>query len=235
MSNSQSSTDASSPPVRRLYRSQQQKILGGVCGGLAEYFNVDVTLVRLLWILVTLIGGAGILAYIIAWIIVPVQPGHGTVTPPRNSSAGTVLGVILVIVGVILLASWSGVYIFAFPWQMHWFFFPGILIVLGLGLLLGWLLSRPGTDVKDITIKPAADESTDRETPARLYRSRDQRIISGICGGFGLYLNIDPVIIRILWTLFAVASLGMALLIYVILVFVIPEEPITWGDHDSSK
>ena len=226
MTNSSTSTDPSPPPVRRLYRSLQQKILGGVCGGLAEYFNVDVTLVRLLWILVTLIGGAGILAYIIAWIIIPVQAGQGSAAPPRNSSAGTVLGIVLVVVGVILLVSWSGVYVFAFPWHVHWFAFPGILIVLGLGLLLGWLLSQARQDVKDITIKPVADESSERETPALLYRSRDQRIISGICGGLGLYLNIDPVIVRILWILFAVASLGMALLIYVILVFVIPEESI---------
>jgi len=57
--------------VKRLYRSKKEKILGGVCGGIAEYFNKDPTLIRLLWILFTFLGGAGILAYIIAWIIIP--------------------------------------------------------------------------------------------------------------------------------------------------------------------
>lgn len=58
---------------RRLYRSQQQRMIGGVAGGLAEYFEVDVTLVRLLWVLAVFAGGGGILAYIIAWILIPEE------------------------------------------------------------------------------------------------------------------------------------------------------------------
>jgi phage shock protein PspC (stress-responsive transcriptional regulator) len=58
---------------RRLYRSRTEKIIAGVCGGLAEYFNTDPTIVRLIWVLVTLLGGAGILAYIILWILMPLQ------------------------------------------------------------------------------------------------------------------------------------------------------------------
>lgn len=60
---------------KRLYRSGRERIIGGVCGGLAEYFNVDPTIVRLLYVLFTLVSfGAGILFYIIAWIIVPRNP-----------------------------------------------------------------------------------------------------------------------------------------------------------------
>lgn len=57
--------------IKRLYRSKKERILGGVAGGIAEYFNVDPTLIRLLWILAVFGMGAGILAYIIAWIIIP--------------------------------------------------------------------------------------------------------------------------------------------------------------------
>ncbi len=57
--------------MKRLYRSDTQKMLGGVCGGLAEYFNIDVSLVRLLWALTLFFGGAGLLVYLIAWIIIP--------------------------------------------------------------------------------------------------------------------------------------------------------------------
>lgn len=59
---------------KRLYRSKKSRILGGVCGGIAEYFDVDPTLIRLAWILFTLAYGAGIIAYIIAWIIIPEKP-----------------------------------------------------------------------------------------------------------------------------------------------------------------
>lgn len=63
-------------PVKRLYRSGKDKILGGVCGGIGEYLGVDPTLIRLLWILFSLAYGMGILLYIVMWIIVPRNPGH---------------------------------------------------------------------------------------------------------------------------------------------------------------
>ncbi len=56
---------------KKLYRSKKDQIVGGVCGGIAEYFGIDSTLVRLAFVLFALIEGAGIIAYIIAWIIVP--------------------------------------------------------------------------------------------------------------------------------------------------------------------
>lgn len=59
--------------TKKLYRSRTNKMLGGVCAGVAEYFNVDPTLIRLLWVLFAFTG-AGILVYIIAWIIIPENP-----------------------------------------------------------------------------------------------------------------------------------------------------------------
>lgn len=56
---------------KKLYKSSVNRMLCGVCGGIAKYFNIDPTLVRLVWVIITLMGGAGILAYIIAAIIIP--------------------------------------------------------------------------------------------------------------------------------------------------------------------
>lgn len=61
--------------MKRLYRSTYDKKLGGVCGGLAEYFEIDPTWVRLGVVLATLIYGAGLLAYLVAWFIIPPNPG----------------------------------------------------------------------------------------------------------------------------------------------------------------
>ena len=58
---------------KKLYRSLADKKLCGVCGGLGEYFDIDPTLIRLLWVIFTFCGGAGLLAYIICAIIVPQQ------------------------------------------------------------------------------------------------------------------------------------------------------------------
>ncbi len=59
---------------KRLYRSKNNCMIAGVCGGLGEYFDMDPTFIRLLWIVFTLAGGSGILAYIIAWIVIPQHP-----------------------------------------------------------------------------------------------------------------------------------------------------------------
>ena len=56
---------------KRLYKSSENCTLCGVCGGIAEYFDIDPTLVRLGWVLLTFFGGSGILAYIVAAIIIP--------------------------------------------------------------------------------------------------------------------------------------------------------------------
>jgi len=60
--------------VKKLYRSTTDKKLAGVAGGLAEYFNVDPTLVRILFVIFSLAGGPGILLYIILWIVMPEAP-----------------------------------------------------------------------------------------------------------------------------------------------------------------
>ena len=59
---------------KRLYKSNENKMLDGVCGGIAEYFGIDPMLVRLGWAVFCAIGGSGILAYIIAAIIIPRRP-----------------------------------------------------------------------------------------------------------------------------------------------------------------
>jgi phage shock protein C len=61
---------------KRLYRSAADKKLGGVCGGIAEYFGVDATLVRLAFVLLSLAGGPGLLLYIVMWAIVPENPNQ---------------------------------------------------------------------------------------------------------------------------------------------------------------
>ncbi len=57
--------------TRRLYRSQKEKMIAGVCGGLAEVMDIDPTIVRLVFVLLALLGGHGILLYLILWLIMP--------------------------------------------------------------------------------------------------------------------------------------------------------------------
>ena len=62
------------PAYKQLFRSRTNRRIAGVCGGIGEYFGIDPTLVRLLWLLSIFMGGLGIIAYLIAWIIMPEEP-----------------------------------------------------------------------------------------------------------------------------------------------------------------
>ena len=59
---------------KRVYRSRKDRILGGVCGGLGNYFNLDPVLVRVIWVILLFAAGVGFLAYILAWILIPEEP-----------------------------------------------------------------------------------------------------------------------------------------------------------------
>ena len=60
--------------TRKLYRSRTDRKLAGVCGGLAQYFNLDATLMRVLFVVLAVLGGSGLLLYVAMWIIIPKEP-----------------------------------------------------------------------------------------------------------------------------------------------------------------
>jgi phage shock protein C len=123
---------------KRLYRSTTNKIVAGVCGGLGEYFNIDPVFVRVIAVILAIIPhGFGIVAYIVAWIIIPKEREAGAVVEkpvqkqkPLSPWNKYLPGVILIAVGIILLLedAW-----YWFHWEDFW---PLLLIVAGLFLLL---------------------------------------------------------------------------------------------------
>jgi len=73
---------------KRLMRSSTDKKIGGVCAGLADYFDMDPTILRVIWLLLVICGGTGLLAYIILWIVLPIAPG-GVVPTTATTSVTT--------------------------------------------------------------------------------------------------------------------------------------------------
>jgi phage shock protein PspC (stress-responsive transcriptional regulator) len=67
--------------ARSLYRSENDRVLAGVCGGLADYFDIDPVVVRLGWVLCSLFAGAGVLLYLVAWVVVPTEDGRRASLP----------------------------------------------------------------------------------------------------------------------------------------------------------
>ena len=86
----ESTEPGATPTGRRLLRSLNDRKVAGVCGGIAEYFGVDATPVRLVWVILSIFGGAvigGVIAYLVAWIIIPPAPviSISTPTPALNN------------------------------------------------------------------------------------------------------------------------------------------------------
>jgi len=200
---------------KKLYRSQKSRMIGGVCGGIADYFNVDPNLVRLIWVVVALFGGVGIIAYIASLIIIPNNPDDEPSEKTTNLIKDKSLfwGSLLVIVGVFLLLKQTGLfYTFSFwniPWQSVWAVF---LILIGVFLLYNRMKESEKVNEGEIP------------EPKKLYRSRSMKMIGGVCGGLSVYFKFDVSIIRILWVLGTLVSAGVGIIVYIIMMIVFPEE-----------
>ena len=130
----------------RLYRSNTDKVIGGVSGGLANYLGIDVVIVRVLFVLLVLFGGSGVLVYIILWIAIPAQTISYKVNEDKsdieiisdsepvsatNKQSNTALGagIVLIIVGLLFLADRL------VPFYNLIDFWPIILIVVGVMII----------------------------------------------------------------------------------------------------
>ncbi len=211
--------DAETP--RKLYKSRRNRFIDGICGGIAEYFEVDPTIVRLLWVLVTLLGGSGIILYIIGMIVIPVNPEHlgGFQTAPkgRNGDRRRFFGVVLMLVGALVLIinlGWfSGLSWWSFSGN---FMLPALLIIIG-----GLFIYLHATGKKQA---PAADPTAAAAPPKELKRSISDRKLLGVCGGIARYFDIDSTIVRFLFVFMVLGSFGWALLLYILMAIIVPED-----------
>lgn len=222
-------TNNSSENPRRLYRSRPNRIIGGICGGVAEYFAIDVTLVRIIWVITVFFNGLGLVGYIAALILMRENPEQADVPVAEKSmpkNTGLIVGIILIVLGLLFLSrefyfpfyDWHHFWVFPFKARAFW---PIIIILIGVFYII-YILRQDQ--------KPSEGEfgsvPSEKAAPGpKIYRSRRERMIGGICGGLAAFWNIDPTLVRIgyaLLTFFTGVVLGI--LVYIILMIAIPEE-----------
>ena len=85
-----------------LRRPSDDRVIGGVCGGLGRYFGIDATLIRLAWVLFTAVGGSGFIAYVLAWLIIPDEAGN------RSGAAMALVLLMLILVPLCVLCGLAG-------------------------------------------------------------------------------------------------------------------------------
>jgi phage shock protein PspC (stress-responsive transcriptional regulator) len=137
-------TTAAPPPPRRLYRTRDDSVIAGVCGGIARYFNIDPVLVRVGAVALAFLGGAGLLAYLAAVLLIPKEGEEGQ--PPEAPNRGVAItGVVLLVVAIGVVLPFHG------GWGADWGFVPlGLLALAGLFV---WRLAsgqRPEGDARAV-------------------------------------------------------------------------------------
>jgi phage shock protein C len=131
---------------KRIYRSETNRIIAGICGGLGEYLDIDPVIIRIILVLITIFGGSGVILYIIAWIVIPTKSDlakdkdyvdrnfQELKTKAKKMAGGNpkfLAGIILLVLGLGFLLGNFGVWEF-FNLERFW---PVILIVIGLIML----------------------------------------------------------------------------------------------------
>jgi len=204
--------------TKKLYRSKTNRVIGGVCGGIAEYFSIDPLIVRIGWVFVTLFAGAGIIAYIAALIVVPDNPEQEFIQKVKKSGGdgAKLWGSLLIIIGLIFLLRETGFFyhfhIWSFPWQA---FMAAILIAFGIYLLY---------NKKNISDDERVEEPViNKDDNKNFYRINENKMLAGVCTGLAVYFNIDVTLIRLLWVFATLASGGLGILAYIVAIIVFPD------------
>ncbi len=204
--------------ARRLTKSRKDKIIDGVCAGVAEYLGIDAAVVRIVWGFSIVFGGLGVWLYIASMILIPANPEHvqSKDEDRRKHGTGLAIGILLILFGALILSRHFHLVCFRpFPVFFGWHPFgiwilPVCLIGAGLALLSGSFPAySPGRRGKSPT--------------GRLACSNTDRKIGGVCGGIAASLGIDSNVVRLIAFVLLMANAPAFLALYTILWIVLPK------------
>lgn len=193
--------------MKKLERSRADRVLGGVCGGVARHLGVDADVVRLIWLVSVVLAGMGILPYLAGLYLLPEAD------EPRSGPAPAekLVGFGLLFLGVLFFfrtfdARVLDPTVLAF-WKIQAL---GPLVLLACGTFLVWPRIRGFLGTRG----------------RRPTRSLTDRVLSGVAGGIAREWGTDPNVVRLAFVATASLTFGLAVLVYLLLVLVLPEDPV---------
>ena len=181
-------------------------------------------LFRILFVLLTFAGGIGIILYIIGMIIVPENPSEDVPQKGEARDRSFFWAILLICVGALLLFKEFGFFNYFHFWHIPWSSIWAVFLIL-IGVLIIYSGSRKTTD--------SEGEEKSGVFLNSISRSKKDRMIAGVCAGIANYFKIDPAIVRLLWVLASLASIGLGVLVYLVLIFVLPEASETSGSESA--
>lgn len=202
-------------PIKKFSRSKNNVVIMGVCAGIAEYMKTEPANIRVIALLTILFGGWSIVAYLIAASLIPVDKNstplsQTEITSLRKENFKTVISGLLILSGFYFAFRIIGIFgssrIFILP---NDFIFPLAAFAIGIYFII---------------IKPSKDEIILSVQPEKFLRSRTDRKLTGVCGGFAKYSGIDAAVLRIIFILAVLLTLGIFALLYLTLVVSVPYE-----------
>lgn len=222
------------PTKKRLYRSTTDRAVAGVAGGLGEFFGVDPGIVRVVWLLLSILTlGIALLVYALLAGIIPKEPPeyaaikitpHGDLWPRLKSNPLVLWGGLLLLIGVVLLISNLGL----LPWRIDalWRGFTSVLapvLLIGLGIYLVLVFLGRAPDLRRVA--RAGGDLRRKGAGLPLRRSRFDRQLAGVCGGIAAHFAVDSLVVRMAWVLFTVVTGGvLGVVLYVAAALVVPLE-----------
>jgi len=150
---------------KRFLRSKSDRIIGGVCGGLGHYLGIDPVIIRIVWLILFFAGGVGLLAYIIAWIIVPeegdspypeTEEKEGAVAKKDDRGGKLIGGIVLIVLGLLFLIDrhwYFNDFIENFIKMIWKYFLPAVFIGIGIYLISKSKRGESQRGPKDFTKK----------------------------------------------------------------------------------
>lgn len=193
------------PPKKKLSRSRTDILITGTCAGIAKYFKTDVSVIRVIAILSLLLGLWSVAAYFILSLVIPneifsTELSNDEIKQQKKINYRTITGGLMMLSGFYFGFSSLG---FRIPTLQ--FILPSYYILPVLLLGLGIFLFTSGTKAVHINIPQEKYE-----------RSRNDRLLLGVCGGLGKYLEVDSYLIRILFVISTALTLGIFAIVYIL-------------------
>ncbi|SDF63102.1 phage shock protein C (PspC) family protein [Mucilaginibacter pineti] len=177
---------------KKLYRDEHRKVIGGVCAGLADYFDADIAIIRAIFLITLFVGGSSFLVYLVLWVVLPKkgynffnpgvdyrvpnqdpfnpfsstppqQPfGFDQMPPKKKSNTGLFIGVILILIGASFLLHELRLFAFLHLGRL----WPAVIVFAGLALIVSGQKKKPWEEDNwnaDASQAPAADDTVKKE------------------------------------------------------------------------